>query len=462
VLFAILLSTASPVCADLAAPEPRLALESADGLTITCIDYAIDGAVRASAVQRALRLGVGSTFSAEVWRRDLQTLQNLGLFRRFDTEVLEVASGGVALRLHVHTAFSLLPYLGYEGGAVPTFMLGGYYGNLFGEMLDAGGYYMRRGPYNLGRLWLTMPHLLAPSSVAEVQLLMTAELRPRFPGPAGWRVPESGVEVLKRGGFADVGWQPVPDLLTVSLRYAFFVETSVPVTNLPAVAQTELDGSASPEVERGDATTAHLSLVALTLLLGQIDLVDNFLHAGDELRAVLVGSHHGIGSDRDFAWLYLAYRGFRQILPDVEAGVRVAGAHATSDDPRDDLLLGGYNLEPFVYNCRRPGLLNVRGLRHGQMHGRNLAFANLELRYTMLRGLEVPLAGDISLQLAAFGDAGSAWTGRQTDDLAVVAGGGALLTLLDFRYTYVNWYVARVFQPFAYNTFNVIVTRPFL
>lgn len=437
-----------------AAPIPLLA---AEGLTLDCLDVVIDGAVDEDAIRRALRTKVGAPFAGATWRGDLQSLANLGFFRRLETEVLRAGAGHVALRLHVRTSWSLLPFLGYEGGPVPVVIVGAYYADLFGEMLDVGGYYMRRGPYDLGRAWATLPHQLLPRSLLDVELVMTGELRPEYRRGA-WRVPASGFEVLRRGGYADFGWQPVPDLVTLSARYALLRETTVTVDNLPAVVADD-----SP-LARGARAEARLSVVSVTALLGQIDLVDSFVFRGHELRLVVLGSTRLAGSSRDFALAYAAYRGFTELTRDLALGVRLTAAHSTSADHDDDLVIGGYNLEPFVYGSKYPGLLTVRGVRAGLLSGPELALANLELRQTLVRDVDLPLAGGTSLQLAAFVDAGSAGRGGAralARDTVVTGGFGLLLTLLDFRYTYVDWYVARVFRPYTDNVFNIVVMRPF-
>ena len=444
-------------CAGLLPPAEPIPLTSASGLTLDCLDVVIDGAVREDAVRRALLTRVGAPFDAETWGRDLQSLANLGFFRRLETEVLRIDDRRVALRLHVRTAWSLLPFLGYEGGAVPVIIVGAYYADLLGEMLDVGGYYMRRGPYDLGRAWVTLPHQLLPRSLLDVQLVMTGELRPDY-ARGSWRIPRSGVEVLKRGGYADFGWQPAADLLTLSVRYALLRETTVVVDNLPAVVDLEAP------LERGARSEATLSVLCLTALLGQIDLVDNFLFRGHELRVVGLASSRRLGSSRDFALVYGAYRGFTGLTRDLTLGVRVTAAHSTSASANDDLVLGGYNLEPFVHGSKYPGLLSVRGVRPGLLHGPELGFVNLELRQTVLRDVDLPLAGGTSLELAVFVDAGSAGRGPArgiVGDTAVAGGVGALLTLLEFRYTYVDWYVARVVRPYGGYAFNIVVTRPF-
>lgn len=452
----LLLSIQVQACAGLPSPAEPIPLATADGLTLDCLDIVIDGAVREDAVRRALLTRVGAPLGAATWRRDLQSLANLGFFRRLDTEVLRVDDRGVALRLHVRTAWSLLPFLGYEGGAVPVIIVGGYYADLFGEMLDVGGYYMRRGPYDLGRAWVTLPHQLLPRSLLDVQLVMTGELRPDYVR-GSWRVPQSGVEVLKRGGYADFGWQPAADLLTLSVRYALLRETTVVIDNLPAVVDL-----AHP-LARGARSLATLSVLSLTALLGQIDLVDNFVFRGHELRLVGLASSRRIGSSRDFALVYGTYRGFTGLTRDLTLGVRVTAAHGASANANDDLVLGGYNLEPFVHGSKYPGLLSVRGVRPGLLHGPELAFVNLELRQTVLRDVDVPVAGGTSLELAVFVDAGSAGRAARgmVRDTAVAGGVGALLTLLEFRYTYVDWYVARVFRPYGGYELNIVVTRPF-
>jgi hypothetical protein len=335
--------------------------------------------------------------------------------------------------------------------------VGAYYADLFGEMLDVGGYYMRRGPYDLGRAWVTLPQQLLPRSLLDVQLVLTGELRPDY-ARGSWRVPRSGVEVLRRGGYADFGWQPLPDMLTLSLRYALLGETTIAIDNLPQVVD------AGVPLERGARREATLSVLALTALVGQIDLVDNFIFRGQELRAVALASSRRLGSSREFALVYLAYRGFTELTRDLALGLRVTAAHSTSADPNDDLVIGGYNLEPFVYGSKYPGLLSIRGVRPGLLHGPDVAFANVELRQTLLRDVELPVAGGTSLQLAVFVDGGSAGRGARgaiARDTAVTGGLGLLLTLLEFRYTYVDWYVARVFRPYADNVFNIVVTRPF-
>jgi outer membrane protein assembly factor BamA len=478
-LFSLVVIGSEPDCARLPPSPDPVELDSASGQTLRCIDFEIDGAIRPEAIRRALRLGEGDTFDADVWRRDLQTLANLGFFRRLETDVLLLDDRGVALRLRVQTAWSLLPFLAYEGGAVPITIIGAYYANLFGQMVDAGAYYMRRGPYDLGRAWVSVPHWPWPRSLLDAQLVLTGELRAQYPGRLadappgtrqvytddsfGWRVPESGVEVMRRGGFVDFGFQPAPELLTLSLRYALLHETTVAIENLPEVALAELRDRERVAVERGRESAAWLSLVSATALVGQIDLVDNFQFRGHELRAVVLGSTDVLGSARDFAWLYMSYRGFTELHRDLDLALRLTAAHSTSDHANDDFVLGGHNLEPFVFNSKLPGLLSVRGVRPSTFHGRELAFANLEPRYTLLRDFDLWLAGGISLQLAAFIDVGRAWSGalEPRDDLALISGAGVLLTLLEFRYTYVNWYVARVFEPFPETVLNVVVTRPF-
>jgi outer membrane protein assembly factor BamA len=457
------LTVVAPDCARLPSPPAVIPLSEGNGLSLYCIDIEIDGAVRRDAVERALRLREGSIFDAEIWQSDVQTLANLGFFRRLDTELLAMDSRGVALRLHVKTAWSLLPFLAYEGGPVPIAIVGAYYANIAGEMLDGGAYYMRRGPYDLGRAWLTLPHWPLPRALVDLQLVFTGELRPDYEAPE-WRIPTRGIEVMRRGGFLDIGVTPVADLLTLSLRYSLLRETTVTLENLHEVVSADIANRSPPELERGDEHNAWLSLLSATVLVGQVDLVDNFLFRGHELRAVALASTDALGSARDFGLFYLSYRSFIDLTSASQMALRLTAGHSTSANPNDDFVVGGHNLEPFVYNSKLPGLLTVRGVRPGTFHGQELAVANVEPRYTLLRDFDAPAIGGVSLQLAAFMDVGRAWTGDLPSDrrsLAWVAGAGVLWTLLEFRYTYVNWYVARVIEPLPETVLNVVVTRPF-
>ncbi len=457
------LVVAASDCARLPSPPEPVPLSAASGLPLACLDVEIDGSLARDAVERALRTKVGDTFHADTWQSDVQTLANLGIFRRLDTEVLALDGRGVALRLRVQTAWSLLPFLAYEGGPVPIAIVGAYYANTFGRMIDLGAYYMRRGPYDLGRAWLTVPHFPAPRAVLDAQLVLTGELRPDYAAPA-WRVPRRGVEVMRRGGFVDAGFQPLADLLTLSLRYALLHETTVDLQNLAAVVDAEMHDRAPLELERGAQRNAWLSTLSATALVGHVDLIDNFLFRGHELRAVVLGSSTALGSARDFFWLYLSYRGFFALAGPLELAVRLTSAHSTSEHANDDFMVGGANLEPFVFNSKLPGLLTVRGVRPGTFHGQELAVANLEPRYTVLHDASVWPVGGVSLQVAAFADAGRAWSDTLSlaqDEVAAVFGAGVLLTLLEFRYTYVNWYLARVVAPLPETVLSVVVTRPF-
>lgn len=457
-------------------PEPL----TYDGRVISSINYEIDGTLDTEAFERALRLRVGDPYDAAAWQADVQSLLNLGFLRRVETEPALVGDDSVQLNVRIRTNWALLPFLGFEGGAVPVLILGASYANAFGSMVEVGGYYMRRGPYNLGRAWLMVPQKILPRSLLDIELVLTGDTvaffpsnpteandaqRERYGSDVRWRLPANGVEVLRRGGYADFGYQPIADWLTLSLRYGLFHETQVELTNLPAVMDAEARG-VDIELGRGRRREAMLSLVSATALVGQVDLIDNYILHGHEARAVVIGSSKYWGSARDFAWLYFSYRGFTRLSERLIVAKRLTLAHSTSDDPVDDWNLGGSNLEPFIYGQRHPGLLSVRGLRPHQFRGQEMVFANIEPRFTILREQSLPIGGDMSLQLAAFVDVGRAWTGEAfsegwRNDSALIVGGGLLLTLLDFRYTYVNWYVGRVIAPFPDTALGIVVMRQF-
>jgi len=90
------------------------------------------------------------------------------------------------------------------------------------------------------------------------------------------------------------------------------------------------------------------------------------------------------------------------------------------------------------------------------------------LRYTIYHNLPLifDFLGGATIQLAAFFDAGHAWDGRYFsaglfDDIAISAGAGVLITLLNFRFTYVNYYISHTFHPIKSNMFTILLTRPF-
>jgi len=458
--------------------DPTVDLTRFDGKPITAVDIDIHGRVEVAALRRHMRLTPGQRFVGEVWQGDLQQLMNRGVFARIRTEVRE-AGQALQLSLCVETNWSLLPYIGAQTGAVPIVMLGANHGNLFGQLVEGGGYYMRRGPHNLGRGWLVVPNIASHGSLLDVEFVMTGELMNDYPSPAAmpdhleggyadydryrWSVPERGQEVLRRGFFVDFGYPLFQDWLLLSARYALLFETRYGLENLRRVIDASNRELPAPRLQRGPAEKTTLSLLSATAIAGRVDLIDNYRYLGHEARVVVATSNSSWGSGRDFLWLYAATRHFVRLSAGVDLAGRLTFGHSTSRDRRDLFNLGGYNLEPFVYNERNPGLLTMRGFRESQFAGANIAFANFEPRFDLFHDLDVPVVGNLSLTLAAYVDAGHAWQRSEEvfDDLYLSAGAGALVSLQNFRFTFLNWYYARTFRPFVSDQFFVFFTRPF-
>ncbi len=449
-----------------------------DGKRIAAIDYHIDGAVKVEALRRNMRLKTGDMFDARVWADDVQQLMNRGVFAAITTRATET-KGGVRLDVTARTTWSLLPYIGGQSGAVPILMLGANYANVAGELVEAGGYYMRRGPYDLGRMWLVLPNVASHGSLLDIEMVMTGELVLDYPSSLGildglednyanperyrFTVPERGVEVLRRGVFVDYGYQAIPEWLLLSLRHVLLFETSYRLPNVRAVFDAGNRSLPVPSLARSEPDKTRLSALSLTAITGRIDLIDNYRYRGREGRVVVTTASAATSSERDFLWLYASYRHHLNIYGDLDLGVRLSVAHTEAKDRRDQLSLGSYTLEPYVYNERNPGIMTIRGFRESQFHGQNLYFFNVEPRYVLFHDLQVPAIGGVSLTLAAYVDGGHAWQDSRDTFSAWYgsAGGGALISLKNFRYTFINWYYAHTFRPYAGDLGSIVLSRAF-
>lgn len=468
------------------APEHTLlaTLEEADGRVIAAIDVQTRSRLKPHALLRQLALRPGSRFDSGTWRRDLQQVRNLGFIDRLETRALLLPDGRVRLVIEAETNWSILPILGYQSGSLDMLLLGLYDANLLGEIVNLGGSYLRRDQYDLVRSWLVLPNLVSYGTQLELAVVMTGNTLALYPSdprtpPAGvepgryspdelsWRVPQQGYEILRRGAYAELGWQVLPGVLTASLRYLLLWETVNELPNLPAVVDRENRELPAPGLERRLHRKNLLSLPALNLQLGRVNLVDNYLFRGHQLRAVVVPSSSLLGSERELCWVYVDQRGFYHLGGPLELAFQTGFGYSTSTDPLDGLTLGGDNMDPFVYDQVFPGLLNIRGLRSTQLHGQQIAFANVELRGTLASNLPLWVLGRGAVQLAAFLDAGRAWDGPLldapdgTDDLGLAAGGGLLFTLRDIRFAFLNVYAAHTFSPLPVDVAYVVLTRPF-
>lgn len=143
--------------------------------------------------------------------------------------------------------------------------------------------------------------------------------------------------------------------------------------------------------------------------------------------------------------------------------MRLAAAHAHAPNRRDEFSLGSYTLEPFVYNQRNPGVMTIRGFGESNFHGQNIWFFNIEPRYVAFHDLTMPWIGGVSLTLAAYVDGGYAWQdkGQASADMYGSVGGGALISLQNFRYTFINWYYAHVVSPFPNDVYSIFLSRSF-
>lgn len=279
--------------------------------------------MKEGALRRFLRLRRGDSFTNETWQKDLQQLMNRGLFASITTS-LATTSDGLCLLVTVRTNWWLLPYIGAQTGAVPILMLGANHANVLGELVEGGGYYMRRGSYNLGRAWLVMPNFVTHGSLIDLEMVMTGELMLDYPSPPGiadgieqtyadarryrWTVPARGLEVLRRGGFADFGYQVIPDWLLISGRYVLLFETSYELPNVREVFNAQNHGETTPPLRRSTPEHARLSALSLTALSGHIDLLDNYRYRGHETRLVLTIAAAELGSQRNFAWVFASSR----------------------------------------------------------------------------------------------------------------------------------------------------------
>jgi len=440
-----------------------------DGLLLAPLAFVGGRGIAPSALHRQLSLGPGDPFSWERWTRDLQNMRNSGLFRQLSATVREVAAGRLHLQVVAEVGWSLLPILGYQSGSVDILIAGLYDANSFHQYIELGGYYMRRDDYNLGRAWFLLPNIPVHGAQIEVQAVLAGSLLASYPGhtppagPADWRVPASGIEVLRRGGLIDLGYDLLPGQVTLSLRYLLLREELYPLLNLPAVLAAAPRGERTPALQRGTPVLATLSLPAINLRVGRADLLDNYRWQGTEARAVVLPSSRVWGSDRDFLMFYGTLRSFVPLAPRLDLAGQVGAGGSSSEDLVDQLTLGGDNLDPFVSSQPFPGLLNVRGFRSSNFPGRAIAFLNVEPRLRVTSGLPLPLVGPVAIQAALFADIGRAWPGGLADagsPLAASVGGGGLLSLRDFRYAFLNWYCARTLNPYAEWSFNLVLTRP--
>ncbi|MBM4318942.1 MAG: hypothetical protein FJ125_03050 [Deltaproteobacteria bacterium] len=460
---------------------PAGSLAECNGRIIATIEVKTSGRPKERALLRQLSLGVGSPFSAEDWERDLQRMRNLGFFERIETIATLLPDGRLHLRLEVEANWSILPILGYQRSALNVLLLGLYDANLLGEVIELGGSYMMRDHYHLFRGWLTLPNVLAHGTQLELALVMSGstlalypssplQLRPGLAGhyPAAelpWLIPGGGYEILRRGFLADFGGFLLPDLM-VSLRYLLLWETVNELTNLQQVVDRENRGLEPVGLERSLHGRSRLSLPALNVQLGRVDLIDNYLFRGHQLRTVLVPSTSLLGAEREFLWLYVTERSFVNLFGPLDLAAQIGYGYSSSSDPKDQLTLGGDNMDPFVSRQSAPGLLNIRGFRSSLLHGEHIAFANLEARATLTGGLSLGLLGRAALQLAAFVDVGRAWNGpllppwEGTGHTALSVGGGLLLTLRDFRFAYLHLYAAHALRPVPDDMFGIILTRP--
>lgn len=465
------------------AEDSEAQLRAYQGYVIDSIMIETTGDTRASAVRRQLRLREGDAFDVAAWLADIAKMMNLGFFRHVATHAEVARDRRVQLRMQITEAWSLLPIFDYEGGSVPIVVFGVSDADVLGSMLEVGGYYLRRDTFNLARGWVVLPNLVLANSRLEVQAILDARslllyggdpaqidrgIRAHYsPNELQWKIPTHGFDIVRRGGFADLGVELIPDLLTVSGRYLFFAESTYTLTNVQEVADSENRGSGEPHYLRSPFREQKLSLLDANIILGRIDLVDNYLFRGNELRAIIVSSLPQLASDRSFTWTYLTYRGFANITSRLELGWRASAAHSTSHDVLDELTLGGDILDPFAFFQPFVGILTIRGFRATQFVGQNIYYLNVEPRLTALPALPLWFLGDAAFQIAAFADAGYAWDGdnpfarRMTSDVYVSVGGGLLASLLDLRYTYLNWYVAETLRPYRAFSFELIMTRPF-
>jgi len=433
---------------------------------------------------RQLSLGVGDPFHAATWRSDVLRAYSEGIFRRIDTRVVAFDATGIDLQIEVEETWSLLPIFGYQDGAVRVIIVGATTADLLGQLYGVGGYYMRRDALNLGRAWLRLPHLLGAGSLVQLEAVTTGVVLAQYPsdpkalsdsvrssypdGAARWRVPLAhGWEVLRRGGVLDVGPPPLPGGLRAALRVLVLLETRTEVGNLDTVAHAGLQGGSIPGLRRTASRDQRLVILAPNLSLGSVDLRDNYVRRGQDLTFVGVLASGSLGSERSFAQGVLRWRGFFRPTGRLEVALVGNLGLCSSSDPVDQLSLGADLLDPFTTGTGFPGVMTVRGFAATQLVGATVAWGNAELRYTVAHGLPLGVLGDGGLQAAAFVDAGQAWAppwlgvARSARPLVSV-GGGALFTLIDMRYAYLNWYVARALSPYRAWTLNVILTRPFL
>lgn len=444
----------------------------------------VQGRVRPAAFSRQLRLSPGDRFDAAVWEADLRRAFNEGIFRRLDTRVVAFDAAGIDLRVEVVETWSLLPIFGFQDGAVRVIIVGATTADLLGELLGVGGYYMRRDALNLGRAWLRLPHLLGPGSLVQLEAVTTGSLLALYPAPPGaleaavaqaypatgraWRVPRSaGYEILRRGPVLDVGLPPLGGRPQVALRWLVLWETLNALGNLDAVTHAGAQGEPLPELDRRLLREQRLVILAPNLRLGRVDLLDSYRRRGQDLTLVAPLALGALGSERSFEQVWLGWRGFFSLGPRVELALAAAGGGSSSRDPVDQLSLGSDLLDPFTTGTGFPGVLTVRGFAATQLTGATVAYGSAELRYTLAPAVPMWVLGGGALQGAAFVDAGQAWAWpwlgqAQAERPLLSAGAGLLLTLLDLRYAYFNWYVARALSPYRAWTLNVILTRPFL
>ena len=421
VLLSLALLATSPDAGE--APVAPLAaaaipLEACDGLTVSGIDVEVDGwaselrgAAPAAAAGRRRR---ATRRRCAVTSRRCSTSATSRASRR---EIVAIDGRSVRLKLRVDEAWSIMPIFGYTGGSVLVIIAGAYSADVFGEMVEVGGYYMRRDAYNLVRAWVVMPNVITYGSQLELQFVNTArtlllypsdpaaappELRDVYGEELRWRIPARGYEVVRRGGYVDYGLELSPDFFTASLRYLYMRETTVSLPNVVEVVDHENRDLDPVPLERADSREANLSLININTVFGQIDLIDNYRFTGQELRAIMVASSTYLGSARDFLWLYLTYRGFFHPVGELELAVRATAAGSTSRDPRDQFILGSDNLDPFVYNQKFPGLLTLRGFKATQFHGQDIYFLNLEARHRIAPRIPLWILGEAVVQAAVF------------------------------------------------------------
>lgn len=336
------------------------------------------------------KLKKGKKFKSKKFIKSIQRLWNTQFFYNIDYLIEEKEDNTIKINLLTKDKWSFLPIIVYKsGGGIQTFRVGAYEGNLFGEFKKIGFYYDNINGEHFGRIWYEDRYLFDSHVHFRLDLYSDGYVNNYYK--------EGTDNILTQYTQRKAGISVSFDIPIIEDLLSFGIIQSLYYENIRQSSRsTAYPNLINSEQKNFNRISQLMFSNTLYLKLGQVNLLEDYYHDGQEISISYEFADKKILSDDNLSYLKVDSKLFINYLRDFTFGQHLVFQKSFNSQFYRDFAIGGLD--------------EIRGFLGTRFHGQNVYFYNAEFRFPFYVGDVGPIKDFVS-SLVVFYDMAYVWDG---------------------------------------------------